>query len=230
MPENRTLPVTWLAVAEYMQKWLYDEYGSDTVVHERRVLSVGHLPGARKALRETTVDDFAAGGDERRSVSALRMDCLVEGMKVNPETMDKRFHFTSKDLARYVPIECQRLALTQDGVLRPWNRRTAFSRLQACHLVDILHRQFWKAVEDFDGDFAERMAREAAEAGDTISEADINRRQKYLNGLYPDVDMVTEFCEETGTPEMFIPEIRREFQRRRIHKRRREQKLNHKEC
>jgi hypothetical protein len=56
----------------------------------------------------------------------------------------------------------------------------------------LLSEAFWKGVEDFDRDYAEKQ-----------------------NGArYAAVDMIEAFCVDTGTPDIHVDALRREWQRR----------------
>ena len=64
------------------------------------------------------------------------------------------------------------------------------------HLPDaerkLLREAFWKGVEDFDREYA----------------------AKHNGSKYAAVDMIEAFCVDTGTPDIHVDALRREWQRR----------------
>lgn len=182
--------MAWLHVPGYMIAWLEYAYGGTKVLYGHKLLSTWQVPGMRAALREHTLEDMLMNTTETLSLSAQRMDCLQAGMLIDTKAMEESFGMTKKALAQYVAIECPRLALTGEGVLRPWRRHIAFSRPQARNIQALLQREFWGAVAAYNTQYA--LTHEA----------------------YPAVEMVEAFCDETNTPEVFIAEIRREWQRK----------------
>lgn len=185
--------VAWLQVTNYMHGWVEQELGGEVRAHGRRVISVQHLKGARNVLRMETSEDLMEPGRTERAMCATRMNCISAGMELDPEAVKRLYKVTKDDLSLFMPIECPRLALTKNGVLRPWTLDTCFGREQALALQQLLRREFWGAVENFDRSYADE-----------------------LNGeTYAAKEMVEEFCLVTGTPGVYVDAIRREWQRRR---------------
>lgn len=185
--------VTWLRMVEYMHGWLSWELGCEVRAHDRRVLSVQHLEGAREVLRMQTVEDMMEKQPLGIALSATRRNCFDAGLRISPETMRDEYGVTKEALDGFVPIECPKMCLTKNGVLRPWTLDVCFGKDQARQLQKLLRAEFWKAVDEFDREYAEQ------EEG----------------RKYPAREMVEEFCAETRTPDMYVDEIRREWQRRK---------------
>ena len=190
--EYKMPAVAWLRVTDYMHGWLERELGCELRAHGQRVLSVQHLEGAREILRMQTVEDMMERKSLDIAVSATRRNCLDAGLAIDPDTMAQMWGTTKEALKQYMPIECPRMCLTRNGVLRPWTLDVCFGKDQARQLQKLLRAEFWKAVEAFDREYAEQ------EEG----------------RKYPAKEMVEEFCAATGTPDMYVEAIRREWQRR----------------
>ena len=184
--------MAWLKMPGYMIAWLEGEYGGSIERYGHKLLSFHHVDGVRRVLKMETEDDTMVCSPEWQSLSQTRMECIQAGMGLNPDAIEAWLGVSPKQLAQYVLVECPHLALTQNGVLRPWTRDIAFSRPQARRLQAELQRLFWSGVDAFDARYADAHP-----------------------DYYPAVEMVTAFCDETGTEEIYIQEIRREFQRKR---------------
>lgn len=193
--ENRyQLPATaWLRVTDYIHGWLQHELGGAIRIGEQYVVCVQHLQGARKILRMETVEDMARGVLVKGAMSGTMHNCIQAGMKIDAGAVQDLYGISVQDMKLYVPIECPKMCLTANGVLRPWTLEVCFSKEQAQQLLALLRGEFWKAVAEFD-----RMY--AAETGDTG---------------YPVIDMVEEFCKFTGTASYHAETIRREWLRQR---------------
>ena len=185
-----TPSLSWLYITAYTHTWLENEFGGDIKLYGKRVLSISHIPGAREVLRMHTKEDVMLPETVRWSMSAMRMDCLQAGLDIGPKTIEEQCGITAESLRSFVPIECPRMALTANGVLRPWNRMTSFGNSQAFALCKLLRGAFWNAVGEYN-------AAMAAESGDG----------------YAAVRMIEGFCADTGTPDVFIDDLRREWQR-----------------
>lgn len=193
MAKNYHLPaVVWLKATDYTHAWLQDELGGEIRIKDQRVISVQHLPGARQALRMETVEDMMERKPIGRVLSATRKNCFEAGVALDAEVMEKEYGVTKEMLQTFVPLECPRMCLTKNGVLRPWTSDVAFSDAQAKIMQRILRDAFWEGVELFAGEYARRHAGEK----------------------YAAVQMVEEFCRQTHTPDTHIEAIRREWQRR----------------
>lgn len=192
MPEkNFQLPaIVWLKVTDYMHGWLQYELGGSIRMGDKKVISVQHLSGARDILRmETEMEVRKPVG---LAVSATWWNCIEAGMTIDRETVERVFGLTHEDLELFEPIECPKICLTKDGVLRPWTNDVCFSKRQAAAMQQLLRDAFWQAVEQFDRSYAQKME----------------------GKKYPAVDMIESFCAETKTPDLFVAAIRREWQRR----------------
>ena len=184
--------IVWLRVTDYMRAWLQYELGGSLRVRDSKIVCVQHLTGARDVLRMETVDEVLPRKKVDKSMSATWRNALEAGMAFDPEAMEREYGVTKELLKLFVPVECPRMALTQHGVLRPWSHDTNFSPRQATAMQDLLRREFWQAV----GAFSEQYARS-------------------MNGKkYAQVEMIEAFCKETGTPELYVDAMRREWQRR----------------
>jgi len=194
MPEKSyKLPaICWLRVTDFLLGWLDYELGGGVRVNNRRVVSVQHLDGARAALRMETIDDTMEPGAVGSAMSAARYNCVAAGMTLNPEVVQQLYDVTEEELALFVPIECPRLTLTNNGVLRPWTSATCFGQKQATALNRLLREAFWQAV----GEFSEQYTRQ-------------RRGEKYAQE-----EMIEAFFRETKTSDIHVEAIRREWQRR----------------
>lgn len=185
--------IGWLKMTDYMHGWLQWELGGAIRVKDQRVVSVQHLPGARPALRMETTDDMLEPSIVTNAMSATRYNLVSTGMTIDEGVVEEMYGVTPETLRLFTPIECPKLTLTKNGVLRPWSIDTCFSRKQASALQMLLRDAFWQAV----GEFSERYA------------------QQHQGERYAQEDMVEDFCRETGTSDIYVPAIRREWQRRR---------------
>lgn len=185
-------PIVWLRVTDYMHGWLQYELGGDARVRDQRVVCVQHLPGAREVLRMETVDDMVEIKPVGNAMSATRRNCITAGLDLDPQVVERLYGMTREALALFVPVECPRMCLTGNGVLRPWTLDVCLGKEQASAMQRLLRQAFWDAVEDFDREYAARM----------------NGRK------YPAVDMIEDFCARTGTPDLYVMAMRREWQRR----------------
>lgn len=157
-----------------------------------RVVCLQHLDGARATLRMETVDDTMEPGAVGSSMSATRYNCVAAGIKLNPDVVQQLYGITEEELALFAPIECPRLTLTSNGVLRPWTVNTCFGQKQATALHRLLREAFWQAV----GEFSEKYA------------------EDHQGEKYAQKEMIEAFCKETDTDDIHVPAIRREWQRR----------------
>ena len=185
-----TPPVAWLLITQYTHQWLFREFGGAVRLHGYPVLSVASVPEAREILRMQTQEDILQPMPFRWSLSAMRMDCMQLGIGIGPKSIEEIYGLTAEGLKSFVPIECPKMALTEYGVLRPWNRATAFGQSQAYLLCKLLRSLFWQAVANHqDKMVAEDNAPETA------------------------IELAESFCAETGTPDIYADDIRREWQR-----------------
>lgn len=198
--KNYRLPaVAWLKVTDYMHGWLQKELAGGVRIGDKRVVCIQHLPGARDALRMETGNDVTGretswsptnGGEN--TMSATRRNCIVAGLELDAPTVERLYGITREDLSSYVPIECPKICLTKDGVLRPWSNDTCFGQRQATALQRLLRDTFWQGVADFAQDYA----------------------REHEGEKYAQVDMIEDFCRSCDTPDVFVEAMRREWQRR----------------
>jgi hypothetical protein len=185
--------IVWLKMADYMHPWLQLELGGALRIGEKRVLSVADLPGARDAFTGyETEDEILEQKHNGISLSATWKNCLDAGLMTDAETMKQLYGMTREGMRLYLPLECPKRGLTKNGVLRPWTLDMNFSKAQAFAMQKVLRQAFWEAVEEHDAAYAKRM--------------DGKR--------YPAVDMIEDFCRATGTPDLHVEAMRREWQRR----------------
>lgn len=188
----KTPPVVWLKMTDFTHGWLQHELGGAVRIKEQKVLSIQHIKDARKLLKMETVEDMMERKPAGNALSATRKNCMEAGLLIDPETMEKEYGITKDTLKNYVPIECPRMCLTRNGVIRPWSMDVCFSHEQASAIQKMLRTEFWKAVEIYDVQYSKRMD---------------GRR-------YPAKDMIEDFCADTDTPDLYAEAIRREWQRR----------------
>lgn len=193
--------VTWLKVTDYLHAWLEKELGGGARIGGKRVICLQHLEGARDALRMETADDVTGDNPERLkqksfcregTMSATRWGCIDAGLTLDARTVERLYGVSREELALYVPIECPRICLTPDGVLRPWTTDRCFGRQQTTALQRLLREAFWRGVAEYDREYA----------------------KKQEGRKYAAVDMVESFCQEMGTSDLYVDTIRREWQRR----------------
>ena len=184
--------VCWLKMTDYLHGWLQCELGGGAKVKEQRVVCVQHLKGARAILRMETVDDTLGPQPVVNALSATRRNCIDAGMTFDAAVTEQMYGINQETMRLFAPIECPRMAMTENGVLRPWTNDTCFGQKQATALQRLLREAFWQAVAEYDREYA-----------------------LMLNGeKYPAVDMIEDFCRDTDTPDIHVPTIRREWQRR----------------
>lgn len=186
--------IVWLRVTEFLRGWLDYEFGSKAMVNGRRVVCLQHMDGMRDILRMETVDDTELSPDlpVELSLSASRYSLLQAAMTLSPEVAERIYHLSSEQLQQFVPIECPRLRLTQEGLLREWGGNAMLGGAQAKALLRLLREAFWEDVEQF----ARHYARE------------------HEGERYAQEDMIAAFCRMTKTSDLHIEAIRREWQRR----------------
>ncbi len=190
--QYRAPAICWLKVTDFIQGWVQHELGGGAMVKDWKVVSIQHLPGARRALRLETANEPMGNGPIGNSISATFRNALDAGMRIDPTTIEESYGATKESLLQYLPIECPRLCMTRSGVLRPWTLDVNFGMKQAKVIQRILREAFWQAVSDY----ADRYARE-------------HRDKKYAQ-----IDMIEAFCRDTDTPDVYAEPMRREWQRR----------------
>lgn len=188
-PTYPTPAVAWLSITNYMHEWLFHEFGGAVRLNGKQVLSIAHLPGAKELLRMQTQDDVMNEVPTLWSLSAMRMDFLQAGVTLGVKG-DGGLEMSKEKLDTFVPVECPKMALTQNGVLRPWSRVTSFGQKQAFALIKMLRSEFWKTVADYEKQF------------------------KWPAGTpRTTIAMIESFCQDTGTPDIYTDDLRREWQR-----------------
>lgn len=187
-----TPPVIWLKMTDYMHGWMEYELSGTVRVGEQKLICVQHLPGARDILRMETWDDAMDDMPLGNALSCTRQICYSNGLIINKKVMKERYGVTQELMDQFVPIEAPMVRLTRGGVLRAWNIDSCPSHAQASALQHLLRQAFWDAVAEFDSKYAEEQGGEH----------------------YPAKEMVEAFCAETGTSDIHVDAIRREWQRR----------------
>lgn len=199
MTEKLKMPaIAWLRVTGFLSGWLFYEYGSKVQVNGRRVVCLQHLDGVREILRMETVDDTEMSPDlpVNLSLSASRYGVISAAMTLSPEATERMYHVSQEQMLQFVPIECPRLRMTQNGLLREWDGNAMFGEQQAKALLRLLRQYFWDSVEQF----AIRYA------------------QQHEDEKYAQQEMIEAFCRETNTSDIHVEAIRREWQRRQKRK------------
>lgn len=194
MERNYELPpIVWLKMTDYMHGWLQSELGGGAMVKGQKVVCAHHLPGVKEALRMETVDDIELGPTKiNNAMSGSRKNMLEAGMALDAGLIEREYGLTPALLRLFVPVECPKMCLTKNGVLRRWTLDVSLGRQQASELQRALRAAFWQAVEDFNAEYARKMK----------------------GAYYPQADMVEDFCAKTDTPDIYVDAIRREWQRR----------------
>lgn len=191
MGNNRMPAIAWLKMTDYTHGWLQWELGGSMRVKDRCAICIQHLPGARSILRMES-DDTPVRGAVGNAMSARWKNCIDAGLEIDADAIRTEYGLTPETVDLFVPIECPKVCTTRDGVLRPWTLDVSFGQKQATALQRFLRQAFWDAVADFDRSYAGRM----------------NGRK------YAAVDMIEAFCAQTGTPDIHVDALRREWQRR----------------
>lgn len=193
MNKNYKVPaIAWLKMTDYMHGWLQSELGGGVMVGGKKVVCMQHLPGAKKALRMETVEDMMEKGNTGNAMSATRHNCIEAGMKICPDVVEELYGVTKEGMDLYVPVECPKMCLTRNGVLRTWTLDVCFGQGQATALQRLLRDEFWKAVTEYSEAYA----------------------LEHSGMRYAQIDMIEDFCQDTDTPDMYADTIRREWQRR----------------
>lgn len=184
--------VAWLKMTDYMHGWLQYELGCSLRIGEQRVVCVQDLPGARDVLRMETVEEALTPKPVGNCMSAAWKNCIEAGLSLDPDVTERMYGITGNSLRLFVPIECPKRCLTENGVLRPWTLNVNFSHRQATSMQRLLREAFWDAVKEFNEAYA----------------------RKADGRKYAAIDMIEAFCEQTSTPDIHVESIRREWQRR----------------
>lgn len=184
--------IVWLKITDYMHAWIEYELGGAVRVKDQKVVSVSDLPGVREIMRmeseKSPVDQSSVGN----SMSARWRNCIDSGLRLDHDAVERMYGVTDEELKLFMPIECPSRCMNTEGVLRPWSLDINFGKRQATAMQRVLRDEFWNAVERFDREYAKKM-----------------------NGKrYPAVDMIESFCADTGTPDIYVQAMRREWQRR----------------
>lgn len=184
--------IVWLKMTDYMHAWIEYELGGNVRVRDQRVVCVMDLPGVREVMRMESEKTSLDQGFVGNSMSACWRNCIDSGFRLDQAAVERMYGITEEELKLFLPVECPSRCMNADGVLRPWGLDINFGKRQATAMQRILREEFWKAVENFDKEYAGKM-----------------------NGKrYPAVDMIESFCQETGTPDLYVQAMRREWQRR----------------
>lgn len=189
--DSHFVTICWLHVTDYMRGWMRNALGGTFVVRNEPVLSIRHLDGMERAFRMETDNTIPADGIPGNAVSSTWYNALVAGMNIDPVTMEREYGVTEEMLRQYVPVLCPAMAISQDGILVPWTGDVCFGKQQTVAIQRLLRVAFWRAVALF-----------------SIGYAD-----EHPEG-YPQVEMVESFCRQTGTDDLYVEPIRREWQRR----------------
>lgn len=174
-----------------MHGWLQEELGG-IMVREQRVVSVQHLSGAREVLRMQTTNDTIEVKHIEKSMSATRMNCVRAGLSLDAHATEQLYGITTEQINLFIPIECPKMCMTPNGVLRPWTLDVCMGKEQATRMQQVIREAFWARVAEFNKEYAVQQNGEH----------------------YPAVEMIEEFCHQTKTPEMYVEAMRREWQRR----------------
>jgi hypothetical protein len=186
-------PICWLRVTDFMHVWMENEIGCAVKVRGQKVLCVQHLDGVRELMKMETTDDMEMRPNKiLNTMSASRKNMLEAGMDIDEAYIEQEYGVTKQALKLFMPIECPKMCLTKDGVLRPWTLDVCLGKDQASALQRLMRNAFWRAVENFNTAYA----------------------LKVNTTKYADVDMIEDFCAETRTPDVYADTIRREWQRR----------------
>lgn len=192
MDKTNRIPIVWLKVTEYMHGWMQHELGGALTVKGLRVLCANHLPGAREVLRMETEEDCLGPRKIDNVMSDNRKNCVSAGLTLDQNVVKQLYGLTKDKVKLFLPLECPRVCMTKSGVLRSWSLDVSLGRKQALAMQDLLRKAFWHAVELYNRDYAVKKG----------------------GSRYTAEEMIEDFCAETDTPDLYVDEIRREWQRR----------------
>ena len=126
MGNSKLPPIVWLRVTDFIHAWLQHELSGELIVKDQRVVCVQHLEGAREVFRMATVNDIKEKNPAATSLSAVKRNCIAEGIDLDEETVTDQCRVLKEDLRMFVPIECPKVCMTLSGVLRPWTLEITF--------------------------------------------------------------------------------------------------------
>ena len=194
MEKSYTLPtIAWLRATDYLHGWLQSQLGCAAMVGNQKIVCVQHLEGAKQILKmETREDTLGEKCQAPVAMSAKRYNCVTAGLQLDEQAVGEMYGVKREELPLYVPIEVPKMCTTSAGVLRPWTLNTSFGHKQAGELLRLLREEFWKAVAQYDRQYAE----------------------KKQGRPYPAIDMIEAFCRDTQTSDIYAAPLRREWQRR----------------
>ena len=192
MCKNYNVPVFWLRVTDFMHGWLESELGGNARIGEQRVVSLDSLPGAKEALKMETTEDVNQPRTVGLAMSAAKYNCVMTGLDIDGQAASDLYGLERDDLKMFVPVECPKLRMTEEGVMRPWTTSVCAGRDQTNALLKVIRQAFWQAVEDYDRKYAGRRG----------------------GKQYAAIEMIEAFCAETRTPDTYAEAMRREWQRR----------------
>lgn len=184
--------ISWLRITEYLQGWLRTTFGGGKLVKGQKVLSVYDVEGIGEAMMMPVDDHMPHHGTPGNSISATWYNALYAGVAVDPGAIKAEYGVDRETLRQYMPIACPRKAVSEDGIVRPWTGDTCFGMQQAKVVQRLLREAFWRAVLEFSKEYA----------------------REHTGEQYAQVEMIEAFCRATGTDEINVEAIRREWQRR----------------
>lgn len=192
--------VVWLRVTDFMRAWAARELGGEQKARGIPVLSVLHLNGVKEAMRLGAYNDMrgaqalqARRGDAITAMSAAKMTCIETGLRLDCAITERLYGLRQDDLEAFMPVECPAMCVNDEGTLRPWTKFITMGQKQAAAIQVVIREAFWRAVADYDRQYAEQHQSE----------------QYYAS------DMLEAFCTNTGTPTIYADGMRREWQRRK---------------
>lgn len=174
-----------------MHSWLRLEMGCSLYADGNQVICVQHLPGIRDLLRKESTEETVEQISKANSLSNTLRNCLDAGSKLDGNYIENLYGISKETLDLFMPIECPKKTITQDGILRSWNTSTNLTTKQATTLQRAIRRAFWKAVNEFSSNYAKKHSKEE----------------------YSPIDMIEAFCKATQTPDTYAESIRREWHR-----------------
>ena len=190
--DSNFVTICWFHVTDYMRGWMRSTLGGTLVVRNEPVLSIRHLDGMDRAFRMEADDTIPTGRTPGNAISSTWYNALVAGMSIDALAMEREYGVTEELLRQYVPIVCPMMAISPDGILVPWTGDIYFGKQQTVAIQRQLRVAFWRAVAIFSIGYA----------------------NEHPEGDYPQVEMVESFCRQTGTDDLYVEPIRREWQRR----------------
>lgn len=181
-----------MRITDYMRGWARVTLGGPGKVKDEPVLHIKDLKGIDSVLLMTADDELPEKDGLCNVICDTWHAALDIGLNVDPRGTEREFGVTRDTLRQYLPVACPQNAVTEDGIIRPWDSDTGFGKKQATALLKLIREAFWAAVGNYSSEY------EKLHQGEN----------------YAQVEMIESFCKDYRTDEVYVEAMRREWQRR----------------